>query len=206
MTFGKRGSWRNRRHSNHSPAGSCGSPARQPLGQHPAPPQAQCGHPAVGWRTSAMTRSRIMAALLSAGLMAGTLLASAPQAHASTRGSARLAAFNWARTQAGKPYRYGGTGPGSYDCSGLVYAAYRHAGITLPRTTQQMLASGKFGRTRSPRPGDLAFFGSGHVEIVTRASHLTFGALHPGTSVWWHRWYSGSGWRPTTYLYVRGAH
>jgi cell wall-associated NlpC family hydrolase len=151
------------------------------------------------------TRGKIMAALLLAALMAGTLLAPVPSAQASTR-FPRLAALGWALSQAGKPYVYGGTGPGGYDCSGLVYAAYRHAGITLPRTTQQMLASGRFGRTSTPRRGELAFYGSGHVELVTGASHLTFGALRPGTSVGWHRWYAGSGWRPTTYLYVRGAH
>jgi cell wall-associated NlpC family hydrolase len=153
-----------------------------------------------------MTRSKIGAALLSAALMAATPLAFAPQAHASATTFPRLVAFDWARTQAGKPYQYGGTGPGGYDCSGLVYAAYRHAGITLPRTTYQMLASPMFGRTNSPNPGELAFFGSGHVEMVTRVSHLTFGALGAGTTVWWHTWYSGSGWQPTVYLYVKGAH
>jgi NlpC/P60 family len=58
----------------------------------------------------------------------------------------RLVAFHWAKTQAGKPYIYGGTGPNGYDCSGLVYAAYKRVGFTLPRTTQGMLTSGKFGR------------------------------------------------------------
>lgn len=157
-------------------------------------------------RAPAMTRGKVAAALVSAAVLAGTLLAPAPSALAAARTSARLSAFDWARAQAGKPYVYGGTGPGGYDCSGLVYAAYRHAGITLPRTTEQMLASGMFGRTNAPRPGELAFFGAGHVEMVTRARHLTFGALKPGTAVWWHRWWAGSGWRPTTYLYVRGAH
>lgn len=74
----------------------------------------------------------------------------------------RLVAFDWARTQAGKPYAYGGTGPNSYDCSGLVYATYKRAGFTLPRTTQGMLASGMFGRTGNPKAGELAFFGTGH--------------------------------------------
>jgi cell wall-associated NlpC family hydrolase len=160
-----------------------------------------------------MTRHKIAAALVSAGLMAGTTLAGAPQAHASvTQAQAsgapfpRLVAYQWAESQAGKPYQYGGTGPGGYDCSGLVWAAYRHAGFTLPRTTQQMLASPMLGRTGSPNPGELAFFGSGHVEFVTYTSHLTYGALGPGTTVWWHTWYPGSGWQPTVYMYVKGAH
>ena len=155
-------------------------------------------------RRRAVTRGRIAAVLLSTGLMAGATLSSAPRAHASAT-PPRLVAVDWARTQAGKPYAYGGTGPNSYDCSGLVYAAYKRAGFTLPRTTQEMLASGMFGRTGNPRTGELAFFGTGHVEFVTNEYHTTFGALHSGTVVWWHKWYSGSSWHPTVYLYVRHA-
>lgn len=151
-----------------------------------------------------MTRHKIAAILLSAGLIASTTVASVPAAYAST--FPRLVAYQWAETQAGKPYEYGGTGPYGYDCSGLVWAAYRRAGFTLPRTTQEMLASPMLGRTGTPNPGELAFFGTGHVEFVTYTSHLTYGALEPGTNVWWHTWYSGSWWHPTVYMYVKGAH
>ena len=85
-------------------------------------------------RRRAVTRGRIAAVLLAAGLMAGGTLSSAPRAHAATN-PPRLVAFDWAKSQAGKPYIYGGTGPNGYDCSGLVYAAYKRAGFTLPRTT-----------------------------------------------------------------------
>jgi cell wall-associated NlpC family hydrolase len=117
----------------------------------------------------------------------------------------RLGAFYWARHQAGKPYEWGGTGPGGYDCSGLVVAAYRHEGITLPRTTYQMLASSRliWIPASKVRPGDLAFYGSGHVEMVDRRPQSTFGALEPGTVVWWHgvnQW-----WHPTAYYRVRKA-
>src|SRR6202453_2617543 len=50
----------------------------------------------------------------------------------------RELAYQWAETQAGAPYRYGAEGDGGYDCSGLVRAAYLHAGIWLPRTTGEM--------------------------------------------------------------------
>jgi cell wall-associated NlpC family hydrolase len=172
---------------------------------HPARRYTQPGGATVN-RVLTATRSMIATALLSTGLIAATTLAAVPQAQASAQVFPRLAAFDWARTQAGKPYEYGGTGPNGYDCSGLVYAAYRHAGITLPRTTEEMLASSKLGRTNSPNPGELAFFGSGHVEFVTYVSHLTFGALRSGTVMGWHTWYPGSGWQPTVYLYVKGAH
>jgi cell wall-associated NlpC family hydrolase len=155
-------------------------------------------------RRRAVTCGRIAAVLLSAGLTAGATVSSAPVAHAATN-PPRLVAFDWARTQAGKPYIYGGTGPKGYDCSGLVYAAYKRAGFTLPRTTEGMLASGMFGRTGNPKAGELAFFGSTHVEFVTNEYHTTYGALHSGTVLWWHKWYSSSSWHPTVYLYVKHA-
>jgi cell wall-associated NlpC family hydrolase len=170
------------------------------ISQHPTAPVRDRPHA----RRRAVTRGAIAAVLLGAGLIAGATLSSAPRALADTK-PPRLVAFDWAKSQAGKPYIYGGTGPNGYDCSGLVYAAYKRAGFTLPRTTNGMLASSKFGHTGSPRAGELAFFGTGHVEFVTNEHHTTYGALHPGTVVWWHKWYSGSSWHPTVYLYVRHA-
>jgi cell wall-associated NlpC family hydrolase len=157
-------------------------------------------------RVLTLIRGSVATALLSAGLIAGATLAPVSQAQASSRVLPRLAAFDWAKSQAGKPYEYGGTGPNGYDCSGLVYAAYRRAGFNLPRTTQEMLSSGMLGRTNAPNPGELAFFGSNHVEFVTYLNHVTYGALHSGTVMGWHTWYPGSGWQPTVYLYVKGAH
>jgi cell wall-associated NlpC family hydrolase len=70
-----------------------------------------------------------------------------------------------AKNQIGDPYRYGGTGPGSFDCSGLVQFAWKKAGVKLPR-----VASSQFARIRNKvswknlQPGDLMFFnGLGHV-------------------------------------------
>jgi cell wall-associated NlpC family hydrolase len=135
-------------------------------------------------------------------------LAPSPPASAAPAGAAiairRLEAWHYARRQIGKPYQWGGTGPGSFDCSGLIYAAYRHAGIALPRTTQEMLASRLLVRIskRQARRGDLAFFGTGHVELYVRGN-WTFGALHTGTRIGYHR--MNAFWHPTMYFRVRGA-
>ncbi|MFB9631748.1 C40 family peptidase [Nonomuraea helvata] len=80
-------------------------------------------------------------------------------------GSARTA-LRFAFAQVGKPYRYGGTGPGSYDCSGLTQAAWRAAGIQLPRTTWTQWSWGANRRVPLDRlqPGDLLFSkGLGHM-------------------------------------------
>jgi len=111
----------------------------------------------------------------------------------------RLRAYRWALTQKGHPYVWGGTGPG-YDCSGLVMMAYRHAGISLPRTTFGMLASPLLVRVIHPRMGDLAFYGTGHVELFRRWGY-TFGAHDYGTTVGLIHY--GWGWRPTAFYRVR---
>jgi cell wall-associated NlpC family hydrolase len=113
---------------------------------------------------------------------------------------ARLRAFYWARTQYGKPYIWGGTGPNGYDCSGLVMEAYKHVGINLPRTTYEMLASKLLVRVSVPQKGDLAFYGSGHVELYAHGD-FTFGAHSAGTIIGWIGF--GPWWHPTAYYRVR---
>ncbi len=82
---------------------------------------------------------------------------------ASDRGAAALAA---ARTQIGKPYVSGGSGPNSYDCSGLTQWAYAQAGVSITRTTYTQQNDGtKIGRSQL-RPGDLVFFNNlAHVAL-----------------------------------------
>jgi cell wall-associated NlpC family hydrolase len=126
-------------------------------------------------------------------------LAAARPAAARHSEARRLRAYAWAATQAGHPYVWGGTGPG-YDCSGLVMMAYRHAGIHLPRTTFEMLASPLLIRVWHPRMGDLAFYGSGHVELFRKWGY-TFGAHDFGSRVGLIRY--GWGWRPTAFYRVR---
>lgn len=69
------------------------------------------------------------------------------------------AAVEEARRQIGKPYQYGGSGPGSFDCSGLTSWAWRHAGKSLPHSSRaQYSATSRVGRDQIA-PGDLVFFG-----------------------------------------------
>ena len=112
----------------------------------------------------------------------------------------RVRAYYWALSQKGHPYIYGGTGPG-YDCSGLVMMAYRHVGIDLPRTTYEMLGSPLLVKTNHPQIGDLAFYGTGHVELFRRWGY-TYGAHDSGSVVSLIRY--GWGWKPTAYYRVRG--
>ena len=72
-------------------------------------------------------------------------------------------AVAWALAQIGTPYAWGGETPGvGFDCSGLVQAAYRAAGVVLPRVAQaQYDATTKVVPSSALAPGDLVFFGHG---------------------------------------------
>lgn len=72
--------------------------------------------------------------------------------------SAARQGLDIARAQLGKPYRYGGAGPRGFDCSGLVYYAYRKAGIPVPRTTSALYRNAERISLSRLRPGDLLFF------------------------------------------------
>lgn len=67
-------------------------------------------------------------------------------------------ALAFARAQIGKPYVWGATGPDSYDCSGLTQAAWKAAGVDLPRTTWDQVNAGTTVSLADAQPGDLVFF------------------------------------------------
>jgi cell wall-associated NlpC family hydrolase len=69
--------------------------------------------------------------------------------------------ISYAIAQIGKPYIWGGTGPSGFDCSGLIYAAYRSVGITLPRTTFGMWDLAPHVPEQDAEPGDIVFFNMG---------------------------------------------
>ncbi|MFJ6685279.1 C40 family peptidase [Streptomyces werraensis] len=70
-------------------------------------------------------------------------------------------AVAYAHQKLGSPYVWGATGPDAFDCSGLVLAAYRSAGVSLPRTTYAQIDAGRRVSRSELLPGDLVFFYSG---------------------------------------------
>ncbi|MBJ7453993.1 MAG: C40 family peptidase, partial [Blastococcus sp.] len=78
-----------------------------------------------------------------------------------------LAAAHVAMAQRGKPYRWGGAGPNSFDCSGLVSYSFRAVGVSLPRTSRAQSTVGYRVDITKVRAGDLLFFYSpvSHVGI-----------------------------------------
>lgn len=94
-----------------------------------------------------------------------TAATSAKQSKTALQAARARKAVAAAKAQIGDPYRYGGTGPGAFDCSGLVQYAWKKAGVKIPRVTHS-----QYARIRTKiswkhlKPGDLLFFrGRGHV-------------------------------------------
>ncbi|MDT0276675.1 C40 family peptidase [Blastococcus goldschmidtiae] len=94
-------------------------------------------------------------------------LTAVPTAYGVAPRDRALAAAHVAMAQRGKPYQWGGTGPGGFDCSGLVYSSFRALGVNVPRTSRAQSTAGHYVSRADLRAGDLIFFYSpvGHVGI-----------------------------------------
>jgi cell wall-associated NlpC family hydrolase len=74
-------------------------------------------------------------------------------------GARAAQAVGFALRQRGRPYRWGAEGPQAFDCSGLTWAAWRAAGVAIPRTAAGQLAG--LPRVRGQlQPGDLVIYAS----------------------------------------------
>lgn len=93
-------------------------------------------------------------------------------------------AIAFARNAIGKPYVWGATGPNSYDCSGLTQAAWKAAGVSLPRTTWDQVNAGERVSMSDLQPGDLIFFYDdiSHVGLYIGGGNMIH-APHTGTVV-----------------------
>ena len=97
------------------------------------------------------------------------------------RAAAAVAA---ARSALGHPYVWGANGPAGFDCSGLMQWAYSHAGIGLPRTSQQQRYAGRRVPLSEARPGDLVVYrnDASHVAMYV-GNGMVIHAPHPGAAV-----------------------
>jgi cell wall-associated NlpC family hydrolase len=114
-------------------------------------------------------------------LLSGGAITSATYTGPTNTPEGKSVAFSYG--QLGKPYVWGATGPGSYDCSGLVQAAWASAGVAIPRTTYEQWAALPHVSMSAIQPGDLIFFdGIGHVAIYV-GNNMIIDAPQPGEFV-----------------------
>ncbi|MGA4669381.1 C40 family peptidase [Propionibacteriaceae bacterium Y1923] len=97
--------------------------------------------------------------------------------------SAAAKAVAYAYAQIGKPYVYGATGPNSFDCSGLTGAAWKSAGVSVPRTSYAQLSGLKSVSKSALQPGDIiGFYSGGHVGIYVGNGEVIH-ASRPGVPI-----------------------
>ena len=107
-----------------------------------------------------------------------------PASAAGPASNAASVALAFALAQVGKAYAWGGNGPDAYDCSGLTTAAYKKAGISLPRTSYAQFGVGTAVSLANLQPGDLVFYYSGisHVGMYIGNGKIVH-AANPTTGV-----------------------
>ena len=93
------------------------------------------------------------------------------------RSGSAAAAVAYARAQVGKPYCYGGSGPGCFDCSGLTMMAWRQGGVALPHYSAAQYQQSKHLRVGQLRPGDLVFWGTSPNTIHHVALYIGSGQI-----------------------------
>ncbi|WP_079177907.1 C40 family peptidase [Streptomyces mangrovisoli] len=114
-----------------------------------------------------------------------TSTASTSTSSSTATGSA-AAIVSFVKAQIGKSYVLGASGPSAYDCSGLVQAAFKQVGISLPRVSQDQSTAGTQVSLSNLQPGDILYWGSAgsayHVAVYV-GDGMFVGAQNPSTGI-----------------------
>ncbi|MGW3107602.1 C40 family peptidase [Streptomyces sp. NPDC001100] len=118
--------------------------------------------------------------------LATSTTSSAPTSSSTATGSA-AAVIAFAKAQIGDAYVLGATGPNSWDCSSLLQAAFKQAGISLPRVSQDQSTAGTPVSLSNLQPGDILYWGSAgsgayHVALYVGGGNFV-GAENPSTGI-----------------------
>ncbi|MGW2932340.1 C40 family peptidase [Streptomyces sp. NPDC055722] len=114
------------------------------------------------------------------------LSAATSTASTSTATGSAAAIVAFVKAQIGDSYVMGGTGPNSWDCSGLVQAAFKQVGVSLPRVSQGQSTAGTQVSLSNLQPGDILYWGGAgsayHVAVYV-GDGMFVGAQNPSTGV-----------------------
>lgn len=120
------------------------------------------------------------------GSTAGTAVASNASSSSSSATGSAASVIAFVKAQVGDAYVSGGTGPNSWDCSGLVQAAFRSVGVDLPRVSQAQSTAGTQVSLSNLQPGDILYWGGAgsayHVGVYVGGGEFV-GAQNSSTGV-----------------------
>jgi cell wall-associated NlpC family hydrolase len=115
-----------------------------------------------------------------------TLAATDAGTSTSTATGSAAAVISFVKAQIGKSYVLGASGPSAYDCSGLVQAAFKQIGVSLPRVSQDQSTAGTQVSLSNLQPGDILYWGSAgsayHVAVYV-GDGMFVGAQNPSTGI-----------------------
>lgn len=132
--------------------------------------------------TAAYQKARSDYALLSAAQQSAMSDGDVTAVQNAGSGAAKQA-IAFAMSQLGEPYVYGGAGPDSWDCSGLMMKAYAAAGVSIPRVVGPQIAAGRSVSAGELQPGDLVAYPSmSHIGMYLGGGKVIH-APRPGKSV-----------------------
>lgn len=100
-------------------------------------------------------------------------------------GDLRSRIVNYASQFKGTPYKWGGSQPGGFDCSGLVQYVYGKMGVKTPRVSQQQATMGRMTSVRNLKPGDFVAWGN----TPATAHHI---AIYAGNGMVWEAPHTGA--------------
>ncbi|MER6165719.1 C40 family peptidase [Streptomyces violaceorubidus] len=125
-------------------------------------------------------------ATLSASADTGSSTGTGSSTSTSTATGSAAAVVSFVQAQVGKAYVSGATGPSAYDCSGLVQAAFKQVGISLPRVSQAQSTAGTQVGLDNLQPGDILYWGGAgsayHVGVYVGGG-MFVGAQNSSTGV-----------------------
>ncbi|MFA3873631.1 C40 family peptidase [Streptomyces sp. MMCC 100] len=135
-------------------------------------------------RASRSAERATLSASADAGSSTGTDSSTSTSTSTATGSAAAVVSF--VQAQVGKAYVSGATGPSAYDCSGLVQAAFKQVGISLPRVSQAQSTAGTQVGLDNLQPGDILYWGGAgsayHVGVYV-GDGMFVGAQNSSTGV-----------------------